>query len=207
MLQALKATGSPLKVDDHAKARLIIGVSDYAPTVRGETFPVKAFLRREGGLWDSKVKSWIFSQHTPAQLRQALSSCADVGKVEMQRASPSPRCSLVVLEAPELGAAKAASLDAPLGKDHSQVPLRMRLRGKQQPGNNKLAVQSKKAQRQPRACRESHESETMRQKVHCSKTGKELQSTSVTRKRQCFETEDHVVETRIMVVKRVRAKN
>ena len=110
-----------------------------------------------------------------------------------------------------------------VGEDHSQVPLRMRLRGKrlvwhrrgrfvlvdialrprtyfpaclprQQPGNNKLArisaslgnflattggfsllgpmlisatqaVQSKKAQRQPRACRESHESETMRHKA------------------------------------------
>ena len=193
LLQALKDGG--WKVEDHAKAEVMIGRCTSGTLITGDTFYVKTELRDAGGTWDPKLKGWIFREDVSA-VRKVLKS------LDVVVTGPSS----------ENGAAKMVVPFNQLAvKDvRGSTAKRQRIVGKQ-PAENRLCKTSVSSSKKVSVSKADGsqkviETHTKRNEVICAKTKKALETSVVTRRQHCTETAHEVVETRTLVVKRVRRK-
>mmetsp|Transcript_88639 Transcript_88639/g.275565 ORF Transcript_88639/g.275565 Transcript_88639/m.275565 type:complete len:273 (-) Transcript_88639:42-860(-) len=222
LLEALAGSpeGRGLAVHDGAKARLNLAPAENGVRVEGDTFPVKTLLKREGGVWNPTAKAWSFPHRGCAELAKALQASPDVATTkklpvtgeEQGPATPPPVQRLAIAD--EKASAK-------------KTITRGRLRGKQAPaegrpgasGSQQLQPQRREALKVTEVGRTSSraeqrvdgtqaktQEEKKERRVSCARTGAHLQTECVTRKRKVVETGDKVVETRTIVVKRVRSK-
>lgn len=221
LLQGLRETCTSASIDDRAKVGLLLGVCSRGILVSGETYPIKEFLRESGGVWESKLRGWAFKDVTSAQLTKQLKQSPDVGTVSVE--TPKSSSSLVVLEQRPVASPATARPKALLAASELKAAPK-RLNGKQTgSAQGKLkrgspsAVNSKsrveetakrtvKATRKDDGSREGVQVDKRRQKISCRHTGAHIQTTSVTKKRKIQETKGKVIETRTVVVKRVRNK-
>lgn len=208
LLKGLKhlPSSESLTIDDRAKVKLSLAVpadTELGFLVSGETFPVKELLKELGGTWNSKLKSWSFRSELKQLLRD-LRSSSDISEVEVQNQET---CRDLVPE--RKSPSKKLSL--------CQVPESNKLRRLNTKSKiDSLDIVSTKvvetATRQTRAERQSNGSsavshvEKRQKKVSCAKTGAHLQTEAVTKKCKVVHTKDKIVETRTIVVKRVRNK-
>jgi len=218
LLDAIQGSedGRMLTVQDGAKARLILAAVEGGVQVGGETFPVKALLREEGGTWNPAVKVWTFRGRGRAELTKALRASPDVATIEDEEPIPAtpPR------PASQRGA------NAADGASATKALAKGRLRGKQPPSErhgdaapqqlqtqrkDKLKVtevgrSSSRAEQRADGSQAKTQEEKKERKLSCARTGAHVATESVTRKRKLEETRDKVVETRTIVIKRMRSK-
>ncbi|CAE8596519.1 unnamed protein product, partial [Polarella glacialis] len=180
LLQSLR-TGSDGKdvpsIQDNAKVVLTLGACARGLIVTGESFPVKATLKNEGGTWDAKLKGWIFEDQGKAELVKVLRSNPDVGKIEekfLQGNVAAAKNSVVAWEGGGKGKAEIAS---PL--------LSIRLRGKQAASKSQKVVEAGQHVRRTEHRADGSTAETrvdrQQRKTSCKETGTHLQTDSVTR--------------------------
>ncbi|CAE8714040.1 unnamed protein product [Polarella glacialis] len=180
LLQSLR-TGSDGKdvpsIQDNAKVVLTLGACARGLIVTGESFPVKATLKNEGGTWDAKIKGWIFEDQGKAELVKVLRSNPDVGKIEekfLQGNVAAAKNSVVAWEGGGKGKAEIAS---PL--------LSTRLRGKQAASKSQKVVEAGQHVRRTERRADGSTAETrvdsQQRKTSCKETGTHLQTDSVTR--------------------------
>eukprot|EP00930_Biecheleria_cincta_P019715 TRINITY_DN14982_c0_g1_i1.p1 TRINITY_DN14982_c0_g1~~TRINITY_DN14982_c0_g1_i1.p1 ORF type:complete len:270 (-),score=52.26 TRINITY_DN14982_c0_g1_i1:211-1020(-) len=220
LLQGLRENGISASMDDRAKVSLVLGGCSQGISVSGETYPIREFLRESGGVWDSKLKGWAFKDVTSTQLAKQLKAFPDVGTVSVENPTS---CSIVVLEHPRRPVASPASAKPKALLAASEASPK-RLNGKQassaqgkskrvsaSTANSKSKVEETakrtvKTTRKEGGSREGLQVDKKRQKISCKSTGAHIQTTSVTKKRRIQETKGKVIETRTVVVKRVRNK-
>jgi hypothetical protein len=228
-----------LTVRDKAKVTLTLAVgSEKTLVITGETFPVKDFLKEQGGSWNPSLKSWVFKRSDANEFAEILRSFPDVGCVDLNIEKVAPidskarlpeNSKLVVYERPvaapvrnSLGKSKEVDYEkwstAKL-KDKLQElqvtssgkkpALIERLRKCSEASSCKVVEKGKRVQQaQQRAdgTKTNTQTDKRERKLSCKKTGAHIQTASVTRKRKVVETKDKIVETKTIVLKRVRSK-
>eukprot|EP00435_Cladocopium_sp_Y103_P032026 s843_g8.t1 len=176
-----------------ATAHLVIQRCSTGLLVTGETFYVKAGLREAGATWDPKLKGWVFSdQQDDLALQKALKKTLEA---EITVTPTRGRAELMVLPATQA--------------DVVATPGGRRLVGKQTVKGAicKTSMTSRKKNvSKADGSGEVSETHTKRREVKCSKTKKALETNTVTRRTRRQETKHQVIETRTLVVKRVRRK-
>jgi len=267
--------GRELAVRDGAKVKLSLASDDGGRelVVAGETFPVKALLKSEGGTWTPAIKAWTFRNCTRTELVKVLRGSPDVACVEEDPgpATP-PRPPARHESASDEGASASKATcrgrlrgkQAPAAKQRDappqphqqerrqrqqqqqeqplllrptvlpQQPLQLLKRPRPQPRQQEQPQQprqqqpprsgqvqqhnpgglkvvesgkrSSKAERRADGTEARTEEERKERKISCAKTGAHMHTESVTRKRKVVETGDKVVETKTIVVRRVRSK-
>lgn len=221
MLKGAKEVGS---VQDRAQANLTLKPNAKGATVTGNTFPVRELLKKHGGRWDPASEGWVFPAERQAELRIALPSIANL---EFEELAVRPRPSLVeaLVEKTESGnkanstalvaytgnAAKAKSNTAKAmvaalvpHRPGNDVVVHARTEG-----NNRILEVAKKknvVKTKKNGTRTEIGVDKKVQRTMCKKTGKHVETKAVTKKRKVTETEDQIIETATIVVKRIRQK-
>lgn len=223
VLDALAASheGQALAVRDGAKVRLGLAVGSGAGRellVTGETFPVKALLKQEGGTWTPAIKAWTFRHSTRAELLKALRASPDVERVEDDEPGPSTPQRLPARQGPAADEGASAAKGIVKGKRQGKQALALKDGGGEQQEQQlqprkkdglkvvESGKRASKAERRADGSQAKTEEEKKERKISCARTGAHVQTESVTRKRKVVETGDKVVETKTIVVKRVRSK-
>lgn len=83
LLEAVWSSPSaPGAIEDRAQASLTLSECEKGLLVRGDTFPVKDFLKELGGTWQAKLRGWAFQARTKPALLAVLRASADIAGVE-----------------------------------------------------------------------------------------------------------------------------
>eukprot|EP00930_Biecheleria_cincta_P019717 TRINITY_DN14982_c0_g1_i3.p1 TRINITY_DN14982_c0_g1~~TRINITY_DN14982_c0_g1_i3.p1 ORF type:complete len:210 (-),score=40.56 TRINITY_DN14982_c0_g1_i3:127-756(-) len=195
--------------------------------VTGDTFPVKEELKALKGRWDAMLQGWLFPFDGKQKLLQGLrengisASMDDRAKVSLVLGGCSQGISVSGETYPireflrESGGVWDSKLKGWAFKDVTSTQLAKQLKAfpdvSASTANSKSKVEETakrtvKTTRKEGGSREGLQVDKKRQKISCKSTGAHIQTTSVTKKRRIQETKGKVIETRTVVVKRVRNK-
>jgi hypothetical protein len=109
----------------------------------------------------------------------------------------------------ELKDVQPSSKSAVSGKQSASSKLQKKQPASLESGESKIVVVGKrttKAEQHADGSRAKTDTDKKERKISCKRTGAHVQTESVTRKRKVVESRDKIVETKTIVVKRVRSK-
>lgn len=234
LVNSLRARDDVAKVQDSATVKLELEACAKGLLVTGDTFPVKEHLKAmRGGYWDKELGGWVFPAEARAALRAALPSLMKLeeppswtlakggGTASAGARAVSQPSVLVVSSSPDVTPPhreSASQAGAPGGSAEKTAPclaLATRPRASvstvavRASGDHKVTetVQRKRmVKKGPAGTSVETATEKTERQVACRHTGAKVETQTVTRKRKVTETEDSIIETATVTVKRVRKK-
>lgn len=211
LLAALRASTDVASVEDKALAKLSLVLCEKGFLVSGDTFLVKDFLKDQGGRWNALQRGWIFhSDETSSKpLIATLRGCGAVsvdtpavaGKLALSDVpSEKPRKDLQAVGERMTAIKALADTGRTLAARGPATPQAI----------TKKVVDTAKGTRMvkkgPNGTSAHTDTDRRERKILDRRTGKQVETTSVTKTRKVVETRDKVVETKTIVVKRTRKK-